>query len=209
MRLFGIGLLPVSTDYVASFREMTLLISEAAESLSALFQKPDGDRDSYISHIAATKHSCDQIRAGISISLSRTFITEIDREDIHALASSLGELIHLMDELAQAVLANRIHEYKPQMLSFTDLIVRMAAELAQLVPTINQPHTMRSQILEFKRQRSEGKELYHLALGELFRGGSNPREIIAGKDLYENFGATLNSCHSVGRLVELIKLKNA
>jgi uncharacterized protein Yka (UPF0111/DUF47 family) len=209
MRLFGIGLLPASNDYTASLVEMTLLIGEGAQSLAALFKEPNGKRDSYISHIAATKRSCDQIRAGISLSLSQTFITAIDREDIHALASSLGQLITVMEELAQAVVTNGIQEYQPQMLSFTDLIQRMTAELALIVPTINHPHTMKSQILEFKRLRSEGKDLYHCGLSELFRGASNAQEIIAGKDLYENFGATLNSCHSVGRLVELIKFKNA
>jgi uncharacterized protein Yka (UPF0111/DUF47 family) len=188
---------------------MTLLIGEAAGSLAALFREPHADRDSHISHIAATKRSCDKIRAGIAISLNQTFITAIDREDIYAMASSLGELVTVMDELAQAVVANCIEEYTPQMLSFTDLIQRLTTRLALLVPTINQPHTMKSQLLEFKRLRNEGKELYHLGLSELFRGGSNTQEIMAGKDLYENFGATLNSCHSVGRLVELIKFKNA
>src|SRR5215813_3524038 len=207
MRLFG--LLPATNDYTSSLEEMTLLIGEGAVSLAALFRQSNGDRKSYISHIAATKRSCDQIRSGIAISLNQTFITEIDREDIYALASALGELMTVIEELAQAVITNGIQEYKPQMLSFTDLIQRMTAELALLVPTIKQPHTMKSKILEFKRLRNEGKELYHLGIGELFRGASNPQEVIAGKDLYENFGAALNSCHSVGRLVELIKFKNA
>lgn len=139
MGLFGIGLTPREEDYQASLSEMTTRITESARTLAEMFVDEIGEGARYAQQIKANERACDEITHQVSTSLSRSFITGIDREDIHAMVTTLDDVVDLIEALASAVVRYRVQEYTPYMRQFAGVIQQMTQELDQLVPAIERP----------------------------------------------------------------------
>src|SRR5262245_26543827 len=107
--------MPAEEDYLSSLGQMTTLISDGAQSLTEMFGDQEGERECYASHIQTIEHVCDEITHSVSTRLSRSFITAIDREDIHALTTALDDVIDLIEALASAVIMYDVQEYTPHM----------------------------------------------------------------------------------------------
>src|SRR5262245_2343752 len=125
--------MPVEEDYFSSLGEMTTLVNEAARAFAEMLGDEVGEGPCYAEHIRAIEHACDEIVHQISTRLSRSFITAIDREDIHALSTTLDDVIDLIEALAGAVVRYGVQEYTPYMNLFAGVIQQMTQELDLLV----------------------------------------------------------------------------
>jgi uncharacterized protein len=208
VRLFGIGLMPAEEDYLSSLGQMTTLVGEAARVLVEMFSDESGEGESYAAHIKTIEHACDEITHNINTRLSRSFITAIDREDIHALTTALDDVVDFIEALASAVVMYGVQEYTPFMRLFAGVIQQMSVEIDLLVPTIDRPKDIKTRLLKLHELEREGDEIYREAMGALFRGTQNAQAVIIWKDLYENLEATVDRCEHVGDLVERIVIKN-
>ncbi len=208
MRLFGIGIMPVEEDYLASLGQMTTMVGESARALVEMFGDECGEGERYAAHIKIIEHACDEIAHNISTRLSRSFITAIDREDIHALATALDDVVDFIDDLASAVVMYGVQEYTPFMRMFAGVIQQMSVELDLLVPTVERPKELNTRLLKLHELEREGDEIYREAMGDLFRGGTDVHSVIFLKDLYENLEATVDRCQHVGDVCERIVIKN-
>lgn len=209
MRLFGFGIMPAEEDYLSSLGQMTTLVGEAANALVEMFGDECGEGDRYAAHIKTIEHACDEITHNISTRLSRSFITAIDREDIHALATALDDVVDFIDALASAVVMYGVQEYTPFMRMFAGVIQQMSRELDLLVPTLDRPKDIGTRLLKLHELEKEGDEIYRESVGDLFRRQFDVHKVIFLKDLYENLEATVDRCQHVGDLVERIVIKNA
>ena len=208
MRLFGFGMIPAEEDYLSSLGRMTTLLGESAHALVEMFGDECGEGERYAAHIKTIEHACDEITHNISTRLSRSFITAIDREDIHALTTALDDVVDFIDGLASAVVMYGILEYTPFMKLFAGVIQQMAQELDLLVPSLDRPKDLRTRLLKLHELEREGDEIYREAMGDLFRGDFEVHAVIVMKDLYENLEAAVDRCQHVGDLVERIVIKN-
>ena len=208
MRLFGIGLMPTEEDYLSSLGRMTTLIGEAAQALTEMFADGVEEGERYAKHIKTIELACDEITHDVSTRLSRSFITAIDREDIHALVTALDDVVDLIEALAHAVIMYRIPEYTPHMRLFAGVIQQMAPKLDALVPSVDRARDVRAPLVEIHQLEREGDEIYQEAIGDLFRGNLDPQTIIVMKEIYENLEAAIDRCQNIGDLVERIVIKN-
>ena len=208
MRLFGIGLMPAEEDYLSSLGQMTTLVGESAQALTEMFSDEISEGARYAAHIKTIERACDEITHDISTRLSRSFITAIDREDIHTLTTTLDDVIDLIEALASAVVMYGVKEYTPFMRSFAGVIQQMVQEIDLLVPTIDKPQNIKSRLIKIHQLEREGDDIYQAATAELFRAGNDVREVIVLKELYDNLEAAIDRCQHTGDLVERIVIKN-
>jgi uncharacterized protein Yka (UPF0111/DUF47 family) len=208
VRLFGFGIMPVEEDYLSSLGRMTTLLGEAAHALAEMFGDDVAEGERYATHIKTIEHACDEITHNISTRLSRSFITAIDREDIHALTTALDDVVDFIEGLASAVVMYGVQEYTPFTRLFAGVIQQMAQELDLLVPSLDRPKDIRTRLLKLHELEREGDEIYREAMGNLFRGKFEVHDVIVWKELYENLEATVDRCQHVGDLVERIVIKN-
>src|SRR5437660_7943046 len=148
MGLFGIGLMPKEEDYQSSLNEMTTRLTECARVMAEMFSDEIGEAARYAEHIKDVEHACDEITHQVSTSLSRSFITAIDREDIHALTTALDDVVDFIEALASAVLMYGVQEYTSFMRLFASVIQQMSLELDLLVPALDRPKDIRSRLLK-------------------------------------------------------------
>src|SRR5262245_41161955 len=170
MGMFGMGLMPREEDYQSSLGEMTNLITESTRYLGELFGDEIGEGARYADHIKTIERACDEITHQISNSLSRSFITGIDREDIHALSTTLDDVIDLIEGLASVVVRYRVQEYTPYMRLFAGVIERIAQEVDLLLPVIDRPRNISDHLLKIRLLEREGDEIYREGTAYLFSG---------------------------------------
>jgi uncharacterized protein len=208
MGLFGIGIMPREDDYFASLNEMTTHLTEAGRTLVEMFSDEIGESARYAAHIKTIEHACDEITHQVSTSLSRSFITAIDREDIHALITTLDDVVDLIEALASAVVRYGVLEYTPYMRLFAGVIQQIAQELDLLVPAIDRPRDITNHLNKIRQLEREGDEIYHEATPHLFGGSFNVQTVIVMKEIYDGLENTIDRCQHVGNLVERIVIKN-
>jgi predicted phosphate transport protein (TIGR00153 family) len=200
--------MPVEEDYLSSLGQMTTLVSEATHALAEMFNDECSEGERYAAHIKTIEHACDEITHNVSARLSRSFITAIDREDIHALSTALDDVVDFIEALASAVVMYDVQEYTPFMKLFAGVIQQMSGEIDLLVPTLDRTKDIKTGLLKLHELEREGDEIYREAMGDLFRGTRDVQTVIVWKDLYENLEATVDRCQHVGDLVERIVIKN-
>jgi predicted phosphate transport protein (TIGR00153 family) len=208
MGLFGIGLMPREEDYHSSLGEMTTLLTESARSLGEMFGDEIGEGARYADHIKTIERACDEITHKVSTSLSRSFITAIDREDIHALVTTLDDVVDFIEALASAVVRYGVQEYTPYMRLFTGIIQQMTQELDVLVPAADRPRDIKDHLAKIHQLEREGDEIYREATAHLFSGSFDVQTVIIMKDIYDDLENTIDRCEHVGDLVERIVIKN-
>jgi uncharacterized protein Yka (UPF0111/DUF47 family) len=200
--------MPVEEDYLSLLGQMTRLAGEAARVLVEMFGDETGEGERYAAHIKTIEHACDEITHNISTRLSRSFITAIDREDIHALSTALDDVVDFIEAIASAVVMYGIQEYTPFMRMFAGVIQQMSVELDLFVPTLDRVKDLRTHLLKLHEMEREGDEIYREAIADLFKGTPDVHALIILKDVYEDLEATVDRCQHVGDLVERIVIKN-
>jgi len=200
--------MPAEEDYLAALGQMTTFVGEAAHALAEMFGDDRAEGARYAAHIKTIEHACDEIAHNISTRLSRSFITAIDREDIHALATALDDIVDFIDGLASAMVMYGVQEYTPYTRLFAGVIQQMSLELDLLVPALDRPKDIRTRLVKLHELEREGDEIYREAMGDLFSGKFDVHTVIVWKELYENLEATVDRCQHVGDVVERIVIKN-
>jgi uncharacterized protein len=208
MGLFGIGLMPREENYQGSMGEMTTLFKESAHSLQEMFGDDVQEGPRYADHIKTIERTCDEITHKVSTSLSRSFITAIDREDIHALATTLDDVVDLIEALASTVVRYGVQEYTPYMRLFAGVIQQMAEVLDRVVPAIERPRDIKDHLTKIRPLEREGDDIYREATASLFSGAFTVPTVIMMKEIYDNLENTIDRCQHVGVLVERIVIKN-
>ena len=202
-------LLPKEEKYFDMFNNMASHMTESALLLQKLFQ--DFERHGeYADKIKAIEHTCDEITHDIVVRLNQTFITPIDREDIHALASQLDDVVDYIEYVSRRSVLFRIEATSTYAQRMSDVVVRMVSTLEQAVIALGRHgDTVLQKCVELHAMENEGDVIHHEAVEHLFQNEHNPIELLKWKDLYEALEEAIDKCEDVSNTLETIVLKNA
>jgi uncharacterized protein len=139
------------------------------------------------------------------------FITPLDREDIHLLASRLDDVIDLIDGTARRLLIFHAGDAPQGALVIAEVIGRAVEQLQVAVKSLeeNKGGTVLQACVQVKRLEEEGDSLYHEWLGRLFEGEPDPLTVIKWKEIYDNLEKTLDTIEDASNVLESISIKHA
>ncbi|MDA8130715.1 MAG: DUF47 family protein [Elusimicrobia bacterium] len=185
-------------------------IVKAADAFKTAVKKGPFD-DETVKKIKNFEHEGDTLAHEIVDMLNRTFITPIDREDIHALANILDDILDMINSMS-----NRIHLYKldPRndgMIAFADTIDQSAQALANAVKHMHDTKRSRRVLdycIEVNRLENMGDQLRDKTISGLFENEKDPIQVIKWKEIYEGAEATLDTCEHVAKVIEAILVKH-
>ncbi|MBO0726549.1 MAG: DUF47 domain-containing protein [Blastocatellia bacterium] len=202
-------LLPKEDKYFEMFNTMAAHITECALLLQKLFSDFD-NRAAYADKIKDVEHNCDLITHDIVKKLNQTFITPIDREDIHALASGLDDIVDEIEYTAKRVILYRVEEPTEHARKMTDVLVRIVTSLENAVISLeNNGEQVLRECVTIHGLENEGDTYHHDAIDELFAEETNPITLLKMKELYAKMERTIDKCEDVSNILESIVLKNA
>lgn len=200
-------LIPRDEQFYDLFQQLAGRLSRAATLLNQLFREPQR-RAEHVQAIKAAEHEADGITHEIIDRLDRTFITPFDREDIHALASKLDEVVDLLDGAARRVEIFQITEVHPPAVRLSEVVVRAAAQIEDAVKHMKDGKIVSVKAFELKKLEEEGDAIYHESMGALFQREHDAITVIKWKELYDKVEDALDQAEDVTNVLQSIALKN-
>ncbi len=202
-------LLPRNEEFFDLFTDVANRNKEAAQHLRDLFEAAPDRRTPIVEAIKRLEHEADQVTHEVVSRLDRTFITPLDREDIHQLASDLDDVMDAMDGTARRAQIFRLGVAPQGVRRLAEVIQRMVGVLAEAVGRLKKGDDVMRFCVEAKQLEEEGDAIYHEALGQMFEKERDAIEIIKWKEIYDNLENTLDQAEDVANVVESITIKHA
>ena len=202
-------LLPREEEFFDLFVAVATRNKEAAQHLRDLFAAPPERRVSHVEAIKRLEHESDQVTHEVVNRLDRTFITPLDREDIHQLASDLDDVMDVIDGIARRSQIFHLGVAPQGVNQLTEVIQRMVGVLAEGVGRLKKGDDVMRFCIEAKKLEEEGDAIYHEALGRMFETERDALEVIKWKEIYDNLERTLDESENVANDLESITIKHA
>ena len=204
-----IKLFPKEESFLPQFAKVADVLLSATQELDVLAADLS-DKELKVQKIKHLEHEGDQIAHQIFSAIGRTWITPIDREDIHPLASSLDNVLDDVDAIAARLVIFKIAKPTPEMKAATALIVQSVQAIQRAVSLLGDMKHGQEIIqacIEIKRLESEADSLHRLAIGKLFDEEKDPIQLLKWKEIYELLEMATDRCEDVANVLEQIVLK--
>jgi uncharacterized protein Yka (UPF0111/DUF47 family) len=204
-----VRLLPRDENFFELFIAVSERTVEAAGLTEEMLRAEPNRRTFLVESIKRLEHECDQITHEVITRLDRSFITPLDREDIHELASGLDDVIDLIDGMARRAQIFHVGEAPEGAILLANVIKRACEELLVAVRGLSKNQgAVLPACIAVKRLEEEGDSLYHEWLGKVFEGSPDPLQVIKWKELYDNLEKTLDHAEDAANVLESISIKH-
>ena len=179
------------------------LLVEATEHVETLHENAK--------RVERLEHDGDQITHELMTRLNRTFITPIDREDIHELGTALDDVLDLIEAATERFVLYKIKAMSPPAQQIAKVIQQQTQEIHRMMPKLRRlrrEHVM-EHCIEINRLENVADRLLRDAFAALFDGTPDPITVIKWRELYEFLESATDKCEDVANVVEAVALKNA
>jgi hypothetical protein len=201
-------LIPRDEQFFDLFDQLTAHLTQTARMLAELFDDPAHVTD-HVRAIKDVEHKADVLTTTINQRIDKSFVTPIDREDIHMLASRLDDVIDLIDGTSRRFEMLHIDVVKEPARELARVLVDAAEHIQIGVAGIRETKRVTEQAAQIKRLEEEADAIYHSAVGDLFRGHPDPLDVLKWKEMYDTLERATDSCMGVAQVLQSISLKNA
>lgn len=144
--------------------------------------------------------------------LNKTFITPLDREDIHMIAKNLDDVTDMIERTASRFIMYNIKECTPEALVVSEMIIKCTTELLGLMEALQDSKgtkKLKKWIIEINNLEEQGDAHFRKSVTKLFNSDTPAFEVIQWKDIYENLERILDACEDVANVVEGVVMKHA
>ena len=208
--MFG-RLIPREGRFFELFNEQAALVVRGSRELSALLVKRD-DIQLHAYNIESIEKQADGIaRAGIEL-LHRTFITPLDREEIHQLITKMDDILDIIEDTAQLLFLYDVGEVGADARKLADInyaCTQKVQSVVGMLPDMKHASAMLVSCDEIDRYESEADHVMRAAIARLFRDETDVRHLIKMRTIYEHLEAVTDACEDVANIVEGIVLENS
>lgn len=204
-------LIPREEKFFDMFEEASVVLNRAAEKFLAMVTQFDRLQERS-NELKEEEHTCDKVVARIIQALDRTFITPIDREDIHTLATQLDDILDNMEETAHRFAAFRMDKPTPAAESMARIIHECCGHLGEalrLCRDMKDVEGIQKHLREIGRLENEGDRIYRESDSILF---SNPPDIlllIKWRELYGWLEETVDACKDLAMTISEVVIKGS
>lgn len=161
--------------------------------------------------IKGLEKECDEMLHSIYKELDNSFITPIDREDIHAIGNALDDIIDYIETTSSRIVIFDIQETRGYINEFCDLIVEATSEVINLMTEfkiMKKSKILNEKIWLINKLEDDADILYRTSLKQLFKE-KDAIEIIKWKEILERMERAIDSCEDVANMVKGVVMKNA
>lgn len=201
-------LIPRDVKFFDLFSEQAENIHEAAKILVHLFEHYR-DVEMQVNEIKSIEHRGDQLTHGLMMKLNQTFITPFDREDIHALASALDDVLDLVDAAAGRFVIYKVKDVTPGAKQLGKLILQGTDLIVNAVSQLHKPQNILEYCNQLTQLEKDADRIKGVCIAGLFENSTAPIEIIKWKEIYEVLESTTDKCEDVADVLEAVVLKAA
>jgi hypothetical protein len=141
--------------------------------------------------------------------INKTFITPIDREDIHQLAVLMDDILDIAEETAILLHIYNISSVNEGILKLTDIGLECVKEVNKAVLHLDNFGDAKQHIISIHTIENKGDMEYNRCMSGLFRDSASAIDIIKLKDIYDHLESLIDKCESVANVIDNIVVKHA
>jgi uncharacterized protein len=211
-------LVPREDRFYDFLEQQAALAHEGALELAKLKTDPPKDVQKTVK---AVEKRGDKVAHDLEDALARTFVTPLDREDIHNLSSRLDDVLDRAYAAASAFVMFSIEKPSEPAVAFLDCLVRAAEELKNVMPALRKHdfEAIRKTARDVRAIEKEGDVIYRTAMMNLFSTNAeeqgpyrtleiDPRAIIREKEVLEILEEAVDNCEDVAEFLTNLAVKH-
>jgi uncharacterized protein len=214
--LFG-KLMPRDGNFFMMFNQHADRIVEAARAFSQLVANYNDInlREQYNREVDQAEQAADRVTREVNQVLHKTFITPIDREQIHSLINTMDDVADLIQDSAETMALYDVRSMTDEIVRLTDLGVKCCERVRDAIYLLNNiadPKTAEAALKtceEIDKLESDADRVMRKAMSKLFREEPDVREVIKLKAIYELLETVTDKCEDVANLIEGVVLENS
>ena len=201
-------LLPREDHFYDMLEELGQLANDAAVALARLQDRPAIEVQETVQTI---EHTADDVVRRMEEALARTFVTPLDREDLHRLTSELDDIVDLANLTARAFHLYHIERPSPPMVELMHKLVKVTAMIRDSVPNLR-AHRYKALIDGGRKVRQVEKEadkIYRAAISDLFRENhADFRRLLSQREALDDLETAVDHCDNVADLLANLAVKH-
>jgi predicted phosphate transport protein (TIGR00153 family) len=201
-------LIPREERFYDDFTAMAQQIRHGAGLLEEMLQ-PDRPIWDKADEIKEVEHKCDFLTHEIIQRLNRTFVTPLDREDIHALARSLDDVMDAIDASATILRLYQIEAVRPGARELAHLVNQSAIQVVCAMQALEGRKGVAECAVEINRLENEADRAHQAAVQSLFKEEKDAVAIIKWKEIFDFLEQATDRCEDVANVIEGVVVKHA
>ena len=208
--MFG-RLMPTEGKFFDLFIQHGELCVKGGKELVSLMTNFD-DLKHRVHAIETIEKQADKVTHSTLELLHKTFITPLDRDDIHKLITRMDDILDLMEDVGQTIWLYDIKQITPEAKRLAELCQTCCEKVlasVSLLHNMNNAREILSICAEIDRLESDADHVMRAAMSKLFREEPDVRNLIKLKAIYEILETVTDRCEDVANIVEGIIVENA
>ncbi len=208
--MFG-RLMPTEGKFFDLFIQHGELCVKGGKELVSLMTNFD-DLEHRVHAIETIEKQADKVTHSTLELLHKTFITPLDRDDIHKLITRMDDILDLMEDVGQTIWLYDIKQITPEAKRLAELCQACCEKVlasVSLLHNMNNAREILSICAEIDRLESDADHVMRAAMSKLFREEPDVRNLIKLKAIYEILETVTDRCEDVANIVEGIIVENA
>jgi uncharacterized protein len=214
--VFG-NLLPREGNFFELFNEHGRHLAEGARAFMAMIEHyaDPPRREKHATEVGNAERAADRVTAEVHRLLHRTFITPLDREQIHSLINAMDDILDLLQDSSEVMALYDLQQIGDDVTRLGEISVRCCERVQHvitLLPELRVASVAESALKtceEIDKLESDADRVMRAAMSRLFREEPDVRELIKLKAVYEHLESISDRCEDVANLVEGIVLENS
>lgn len=205
-----IRLVPKQESFFELFEKQVNMVDKGAQSLAALMNNFENVEDAAFK-IKGIEHDADEIAHEIIKKLNMTFVTPLDREDIHALVSALDDILDYIEAATDRTVLYEIKEPTESAIKLAKILAESTALTVKAVSCLRDlkhPQVIRDACIAINQLENQGDQVNRIALAKLFRMHDQPMEALKWREIYNHMETAIDKCEDVADILESTVLKN-
>jgi len=203
--------LPKETNFFDLFEKQAGYAAEAASYFKELTSKDTIGQEA-LENMQRIEHEADDVAHEIFDRLNKTFITPFDREDIHALAKEVDDIVDMLYTIVNRLKVYNVNVANRNLAEFASVIDESARAVQCAIKGLRDMKNIKSvteSCVEINRLENVGDSMRDTMLEKLFETERDPINIIKLKDIYQDAETVLDICEDVAHIVQNILVKQA
>ena len=203
---FRLSFIPREEKFYSDFQALADELQRGARLLEEMLAPPKpiwGKAD----EIKEVEHKCDFLTHGIIQRLNRTFVTPLDREDIHALARSLDDVMDAIDAAATLVRLYRLDSVRFGVRELAENITSCTKEVRLALDALEKHRGVTTHAVEINRLENEADRTHQEAVARLFEDEKDALVVMKWKETLDLLEAATDRCEDVANVLEGVVVK--
>jgi hypothetical protein len=201
------SLFPKEEDFFTLFRKQATLVRSGCDQLQEMMERFD-DLEGRAARLKETEHDGDLVTHEVFERLNRTFITPLEREDIHRLASGLDDVLDAVEALGSRIVLFKVRRATPEAIQLAGIVARCAVQVEQAILNLKHFKNLMGFTIEINRLENEADTLSRQVVADLFDGTHDVLDVMRWKELYGRLENAADRCEDVANTIEGIVLRN-